>query len=86
MLSGSRRRKGTARSSVVTCRQKEMAETDRKNAAEGNSSEVIEAVNHLTIQLLTPLIDGLRKELAAPQSESGELSPKRDDTSDFEDY
>ncbi|KFD59168.1 hypothetical protein M514_05211, partial [Trichuris suis] len=83
MLSRSRRRKGTARSSVVTCRQKEMAEADRKNAAEGNSNEVIEAVNHLTTQLtatLTSLIDGLRKELAAARSESRELPPKQDDT------
>ncbi|KFD52639.1 hypothetical protein M514_06486 [Trichuris suis] len=84
MLSRSRRRKGTAGSSVVTCQQKETAEADRKNAAEGNSNEVMEAVNHLTTQLtatLTSLIDGLRKELAAARSESRELPPKQDDTS-----
>ncbi|KFD61215.1 hypothetical protein M514_04474 [Trichuris suis] len=61
-----------------------MAEADRKNAAEGNSNEVIEAVNHLTTQLtvtLTSLIDSLRKELAAARSESRELPRKQGDTS-----
>ncbi|CDW60893.1 hypothetical protein TTRE_0000929701 [Trichuris trichiura] len=84
MLSRSRRRKGTAGNSVVTYREKEMAEADRKNGAEGNNNEVIEAVNHLTTQLtatFTSLIDGLRKELVAARSESRELPPKQNDTS-----